>query len=660
MLRTASVRPCPSSLPWRPLPNLPRLARPLSSPPPSATPVSTPPAATSLLLADLLALLKRYPLLDHAWNTRLERAVADLSRSRNARITVVGDPRNGTQGVVTALLDDPLASSPDVTVALEARRLRSDAPEAIVLKYGEESSATPTEVTLPSPWLRDNQADVAEIVHGDVVPLESSFSTLHLSDAVVLVLSSSQLLSSKPAQTLLYNLHSKPNLFIALNSLDADAETIAPVVRTLRHQLETLFPAESAHPETIAISTTQALKALAALNPSEPDQPPSYDAFQRGYVTSQIPLLKEQLSTSISSHSNSPVTPTPLQQQTATYVLSAALSRAAFAGASISDALISASASLAALSQTTSEESLALLASLGVDPSTGLLRVPRDELQSALQALDELLLSRLAWWKLPSRVDDLHAEIALVVSQTYLPQFEDALVFSTGRAIALSQSLSSRTDTLLSTHPAFSPLPPSTPAQALANLYSPTLLNRLEQAALDATSTISSTSLSASLSARRAQLTAPGGPVDALQRRAQAAVAQSATLSLGSVATALGMHLAEYAELATNFGVGLLGTTVAAWVLQGRWERAKRRFRTDVEERVTGGVEEDLGLAARRLVDRSTYKARLAVSLGEELVRERRADFEAFRAELVGIELARREGSEVAKGGRAGEPLDGQ
>ncbi|GAA5942942.1 hypothetical protein JCM1841_003609 [Sporobolomyces salmonicolor] len=651
MLRTAPVRPCPCSLRGRPRHQLPRLSRPLSSSPPSsrATAVSTrPAAATTRLLADLHALLKRYPLLDQAWNSRLERALADLSRRRKARITVVGDQRHGTQGVVTALLDDPLASSPDVTVALEARRLSPDAPEAIVLKYGEESGATASEVTLPSAWLRDHQAEVAEIVHRDVVPLESSFSTLHLSDAVVLVLSSSQLLSSKPSQTLLYNLYTKPNLVIALNSLDADAQTVAPVVRALRHQLETLFPAESVLPQTIAISTTQALEALAALNPSEPDQPPSYDAFQRGYVTSQIPVLKEQLSESISSHSSSPVIPTALQQQTATYVLSAALARAAFAGASISDALISASASLAALSQMASEESLALLASLGVDPATGLLRVPRDELQSALQALDELLLSRLAWWKLPSRVDDLHAEVSLVVSQTYLPRFEDALVFSTGRAIALSQSLSSRTDTLLSTHPAFSALPPSTPAQALANLYSPTMLNRLEQAALEATSTISSTSLSASLSARRAQLSAPGGPVDALQRRAQAAVLQSATLSLGSIATGVGMHLAEYAELATNFGVGLLGTTVAAWVLQGRWERAKKRFRTDVEERVTGSVEEDLGLAARRLVDRSTYKARLAVSLGEELVRQRRDDFEAFRAELVALEKARREGSVVS------------
>ncbi|GAA5957045.1 hypothetical protein JCM21900_001765 [Sporobolomyces salmonicolor] len=650
MLRTAPGRPCPCSLRGRPPRQLPRLSRPLSSSPPTsrATAVSTPPAAaTTRLLADLRALLKRYPLLDQAWNSRLERALADFSRSRKARITVVGDQRHGTQGVVTALLDDPLASSPDVTVALEARRLSPDAPEAIVLKYGEESGATASEVTLPSAWLRDHQAEVAEIVHRDVVPLESSFSTLHLSDAVVLVLSSSQLLSSKPSQTLLYNLYTKPNLVIALNSLDADAQTVAPVVRALRHQLETLFPAESDLPQTIAISTTQALEALAALNPSEPDQPPSYDAFQRGYVTSQIPVLKEQLSESTSSHSSSPVIPTALQQQTATYVLSAALARAAFAGASISDALISASASLAALSQMASEESLALLASLGVDPATGLLRVPRDELQSALQALDELLLSRLAWWKLPSRVDDLHAEISLVVSQTYLPRFEDALVFSTGRAIALSQSLSSRTDTLLSTHPAFSALPPSTPAQALANLYSPTMLNRLEQAALEATSTISSTALSASLSARRAQLSAPGGPVDALQRRAQAAVLQSATLSLGSIATGVGMHLAEYAELATNFGVGLLGTTVAAWVLQGRWERAKKRFRADVEERVTGSVEEDLGLAARRLVDRSTYKARLAVSLGEELVRQRRDDFEAFRAELVALEKARREGSVV-------------
>ncbi|BGP00106.1 hypothetical protein RTG_00076 [Rhodotorula toruloides ATCC 204091] len=621
----------------------------------SSTSTSSPqprPSQPALLLRDLRQLLGQYPLLDEAWNSRLERAVADLERARKARIAVVGDQQSGATELVSALLDDPLASDADVTVALEARRLGKDTPEAMVISYSEESNATSSEVKVPSAWLREIKAEIVEVQHGDVPPLESSFSSLHLSDIVVLVLSDSSLLSSMPAQTVLYNLHQKPNLLVALNCPDATPSASASPLRTLEHQLKTLFPTDE-EPRTIVISTKQALAGLEALQPSEPDQPPSYDDFQHNYLASQIPHIHQLLTTAITSSSSATV-PTPLQIQTAAYVLSAALHRAAFAGAQIADSLASASSSLSALSQQTDEHCASLRTSLGVEPTTGLMCVPKDELAGAAKALDELFLTRLAWYKLPYRVDDLAAEIALVVERTYLPRFEDSLVFASGKALSLASVLGEKTDKVLSS-PLFSLSPASealSPSAKLASLYSPTLLNVIDQASRDASTALSSTptSLSSAVTHRRNQITSPGGPVEALQRRAQKSIIQSSTLALSSAGLAVASELTAFAELGTNFGAGLLGVTISCWWLQRGWEKAKKRFRKDVFERITGGVEEDLGVRAARLTERAAFKARTTVAMAGEVVKRKQGEWEKVRRQLAEIERRRKEmeGAKVA------------
>lgn len=448
-----------------------------------------------------------------------------------------------------------------------------------------------------------------------------------------------------PAQTILYNLHQKPNLVVALNTLDATPSASSSALRTLEHQLSTLFPADD-EPRTVVVSTKQALAALEALQPSEPDQPPSYDDFQRNYIASQVPHIHQLLTTAITSSTSSSV-PTPLQTQTAAYVLSAALHRAAFAGAQIADSLASASSALSALSQQVDEQCTSLRTSLGVEPATGLMRVPKDELAGAAKALDELFLTRLAWYKLPYRVDDLAAEIALVVERTYLPQFEDSLVFASGKALSLASVLSDKTDKVLSS-PLFSLSPTSealSPSAKLASLYSPTLLNAIDQASRDASTSLSTTptALSSAVTHRRNQITSPGGPVEALQRRAQKSIVQSSTLALSSAGLAVASELSTFAELGTNFGAGLLGVTLSCWWLQRGWEKAKKRFRKDVFERVTGGLEEDLGVRAARLGERAAFKARTTVAMAGEVVKRKQGEWEQVRRQLAEIERRRKD-----------------
>ena len=198
-------------------------------------------------------------------------------------------------------------------------------------------------------------------------------------------------------------------------------------------------------------------------------------------------------------------------------------------------------------------------------------------------------MGRLAWWKLPLRSDDISSEVATVVGNTYLRSLEDKLVFDTGRLLGLSTLMARRTDDLLST-PSFSPSSPP-----LSSLYSPVLLNHLDQAALESRK-ISSTDLSSALIHRRNQITTPGGPADILSSRAQTAVASAGALASGSAASAIVMDFFGYAEVATSAGVGLLGTVLAAWLLQKRWNKAVEKFLLDVEGRVTGGLEYDLGV----------------------------------------------------------------
>lgn len=445
-------------------------------------------------------------------------------------------------------------------------------------------------------------------------------------------------------------------MLVALNCPDASPAASSSALRSLEHQLETLLPPSSSTdgvaPRAVAISTEQATAALEALEPTEPAHKPSYETFQKDYLASQIPQLHQLLTSAITATGPRSVrpgsgAPSLLQQQTAAYVLATALHRAAFAGATIADALDSASASLSALSQQTDEACLALLRDLGVaDPKTGLVRVPEDELRLGMAALEDLLLHRLAWYKLPYRVDDMHAEIALVVEKTWLPRFEDSLVFASGRAVATFDELSTKTDKVLAA-PIFADSPtasPLSPAARLASLHSATMLNHVAQASRDAAQALASapTALSSAVTRRRSQITAPGGPTDALQRRAQKAVVSSAIWSLFSAGGALASELLHYAELGTNVGVGLLGLTLGAWGLQRGWEKAKKRFRKDVQERITGGLEEDLGVRAQRIAGRAAWKSREAVRLGEELIRQRTREWQRAREVLARIEERRK------------------
>ncbi|KAM0745894.1 hypothetical protein T439DRAFT_149899 [Meredithblackwellia eburnea MCA 4105] len=598
--------------------------------------VAPSPKSTATLLRDTRSLLRRYPVLAHTtWSSRIDQSLADLTSVRNARITIAGEAESGTSSLVNSVFDDPLSTDPELSVGLASRRLGKSPPEAIPLRYADRTSVSPLEVGIPSRWLRDNQADVVEIVYSAVGPNQSSLDSLHLSDAVVLVVSEVRLLSPPVLRDLLLDLGEKPNLIIALN---VDDPSHSSALRTLDSQLSALLPRSSA-PRVTVISTGLAERGLEALNPTEPGHEVSYENFQTLYIGSGMPAFQDAIARAVAGlrvAAENSTAPSVLQEVTADYVLAKALSSMAFAGAKIGDDLLRASADIAKLDYVAKDAERKVLEEL--DAVDGTLQVSSEDASAAAAALDRLFEDRLVWWKLPVRTDDLVTEIEAVVDQTYLRKFEEALVFYTGRLIGVSAAMTRHTDNLLST-PAFSQTSAAT--SPLSSLYSPILLNRIQQAKFES-SKISSSDLSQPLITRRRQITAPGGPAEVLQSRAQSGVLTSFTLSTASIAGAIASEIAGFAELATNVGAGLFGTVFAGWLLQRRWAKARRSFFVDVEKRITGGLEDDLGVAAQALVDRSLYSARTAVVGATELYTKRQSGFDLFADDLTALDSRRR------------------
>lgn len=382
----------------------------------------------------------------------------------------------------------------------------------------------------------------------------------------------------------------KPNFFLVLNASDPSHPS---TTRNLSLQLESLLP-PSSRPLIFKISTQLSIDALEALNPLESNKSPSIEKFQSYYSKSGIIQLKDTLAESVKSlltpsSSNSGVS--ALQLQTATFVLTKAIRVATFAGAKIEDELITASNDVAALQFQTEEASKAVLKELGV--VDGRLLITSYELKSAKLAVDEVFNTRLQWYKLPFCSDDIPTELSPLLQSTYLNSFESKLIFDTGRLISLAQMMSNHTDNLLSTS-AFTPS--SSLHSPLSSIYSSILINHVSKAAFESTQ-ISSSSLSSPLTNRRNQLTSPGGPVEILQIKSQSAVLSSVTLGTSSIVVGVVMDLMEYAELGMSLGVAALGCMIAARRLQNQWHKAKIRFGRDLEERVTRGLEDDLGVS---------------------------------------------------------------
>lgn len=418
----------------------------------------------------------------------------------------------------------------------------------------------------------------------DLPPTQRSLDLVYESDVTVLLLDSLRLLSPPALKALLSEFSSKPNLHLLLDASDADNTA---TLRTVNTQLDSLNLRSPSKSTVSVISSAGAMSALEALSPDDPATPVDFLAFERGYLASGITGVKDQLARAVQPirQRTEDGTTSQLQLQTAQYVLERTIETAAFEGAKIADGLKDGEGEIAALALKVSEVERNALDALEV--SGGMMKLPKEELNAIAVDLERLFEGRLAWWKLPMRTDVINAEIAHAMERTFLVEFEDRLIFNAGRLIGLQSKLAEETDKMFSTAP-FSPTNTS-----LSSLHSPVLRNKVAQAATETACLISPTELTSPLLARRMQITAPGGPAETLQSRAQKLVLSSGMVTSTAVA---GVFFAEVMSAGNAFGAGMLGITLSGWLLQRGWIKARRKFLVDVQKRVVGGLEMDLGV----------------------------------------------------------------
>jgi hypothetical protein len=493
------------------------------------------------------------------------------------------------------------------------------------------------------------------------------------------LLSSTTLLSSRSAQTILLNLHTKPNLIVCVDTTTTTTESSSSsILQTLKHQLNTLFP-NSKNNTIMTISTEQALQALSTLVGTSSESTLNYQDFEKSYLTSQIPKLKSLLSQILSKHNDLTTTTRPsiLQEETANYVLDSVLSRAAFSLATLSDTLTCARSTLSALSEQTNESSKRLLSSPAIGLSggggDGMFPLPERELLYCKQSIQTVFDKRLQFYKLPfNKIDDISSELSLVISQTYLTDFEKHLLFSTGLFSSHSKELSNNLFDLLNK-------PPFSNNHLLNSSVLENTISKSLHPSPTSPTFIPPTSLSTPISSRRSQLV--NSPLSTLHRFTQKSLSKSLSFSLISVVSAIGLNLVHAVELSNCFAVGVLGSTLAVWNFQKSWEKGKKKFWREFE-RVSGGVSEDLGVkffllslfslrhlstaqnkpltlclafqvVTKQLIERAEYPTRLAIKGYEAKIREKEVGLEELRKGLQEIARERRRGQEVGVGAEA-------
>ena len=239
--------------------------------------------------------------------------------------------------------------------------------------------------------------------------------------------------------------------------------------------------------------------------------------------------------------------------------------------------------------------------------------------------VERTFASRLPWWRIMWKVDDVRAETEAAVDRSFAKDTERQLTFETGKLLNIAEKLQKRTSSV------FKVLNPSSsisyrPLDSLERdhgtfrsaFHSPILLNELRQHSVDnVEKNLRPDLLTLPIEKRRNQLLARGGPVDVLCLRAQrsvlatvAFVGSSGIVTLigalagGPLASSLPLFCAPLAmQGSTAVGTFVFASIFSIWLLQSRWSRAKKRFWRDWE-RIASGLDADLRVSEETIAEK--------------------------------------------------------
>jgi hypothetical protein len=296
------------------------------------------------------------------------------------------------------------------------------------------------------------------------------------------------------------------------------------------------------------------------------------EAFARGDVnryqallmTSGLPQFAQEISTRY-TQSNQPSSPSSSASlavvRTATHIARTTLLVCETAVVEAQRSLSSTLASIEPLKAEVSAIGPAALSSILRGAATvheGVLAV-----ESRLRAA----FNRLPWYSLWWRADEVASTLSEAITWGTLGT---QLSFHAGRLESVRQQLYGKAVTLA--------------------VLSPVLNNHIAQ--INARTPIGPDTLSSPLVQRTTQILAPGGPVEDVQRGAQAAVMAAAVNILGSGALSAGLFAIGSISTGTAIGTGLLGSVASVRWMQSMWARAERRWWADWS-RVCAGLERD-------------------------------------------------------------------
>jgi hypothetical protein len=95
---------------------------------------------------------------------------------------------------------------------------------------------------------------------------------------------------------------------------------------------------------------------------------------------------------------------------------------------------------------------------------------------------------------------------------------------------------------------------------------------------LQKTGQIQADSLGSPVRRKRALITAPGGPLEHLQLKAQLLTLQTYSLLASSIGMSYLSFISHWTSLSTSISTTLLGSTISAYLLQGGWLKAQTRY----------------------------------------------------------------------------------
>ncbi|PWN38100.1 uncharacterized protein FA14DRAFT_170834 [Meira miltonrushii] len=582
-------------------------------------------------------------------------------RSR-LRIGIIGNRASGTESLIKVLLDDPLAQSATQTnqgansVAEERQDNETQKSENAIRRLYYDTKGDTTSNLSSSTWLRERNVEFVELVNP--TDIQTNRSMLYECDVLVFVLDEVTLaaherfgrdLKVDDSLRLLRYFAKKPNTKVIVNHSGQHISNAQTLERGLQAAIteeafaslgkDALQSSAIVHASLpLAQRANESLRqALARSAPGSPDAS-EWDHFTTLFSSSgfaEVRSLMEEQSKTRSEEG---------QALTADFALRRALEQAQFSIREYSEQAQQARGAANVIRNETDAalESImkrifedgnkgaftgrdAAMHKRAGDRSTNVDAAARD----AWNEVEKALSTRLPWWKVVWKVDDVRAEMEAAIERGYARDLEQRLMVQTGRLISIAERLQRRIRTLFSSLNQSERKLNSTEENFIDTtaqegqhrnpFASPLLLNELRKYRIEAIEArLQEEDLfTKPIILRRSQLLADGGPVDKLCTKAQSSTMKTVGLTgttglvtlasglAGSSTLGAGMPLTFQLialQPSTAFASFAFVSTIGAVFMQSRWSRAKRRFWREWQS-ISDGLDNDLQSNVAKVFD---------------------------------------------------------